>query len=197
MIPAVILAGGEGKRMKATKPLIDIDGIPALSRVIGAARTAGIEEIVVVLGHAADEIRQEVDLSGCRLVVNPGYRSGMASSLRIGIGSLPTDARGLIVLHADMPHISPKTIRAVLSAAEGGARIAAPIYRGKRGFPVYIDRSIIPELSATLVGDIGARAYIASHPEELVEVPVDDPGAVYDLDRPEDLEKELTDARLR
>jgi len=197
MIPAVVLAAGEGRRMGATKPLLEIDGEPALARVIEAARSAGMKEIIVVLGHAAIEIKKRLNLSGCRTVVNPDYSSGMASSLRVGIDALPAGARGFLILHADMPYISPKTIAAVVAAGEAGARIAAPVYRGKRGFPVYIDRACIPGLLTTLNGEVGARDYIAAHPEELLEIPVDDPGAVTDLDSPEDLRKELTDAGLR
>ena len=197
MIPAVVLAAGAGKRMGAVKPLLEIDGEPALARVIEAARGAGMKEIIVVLGHAAGGIKERLDLSGCRTVVNPDYSSGMASSLRAGIGALPPEARGFIVLHADMPYVSPKTIESVIAAGKAGARIAAPVYRGKRGFPVYIDRDCIAGLVETLLGEIGARDYIAAHPEELLEIPVDDPGAVTDLDTPEDLRKELTDAGLR
>lgn len=197
MIGAIILAGGEGRRMGAVKPLLKIDGVPALARVIGALRAAGVEEIIVVLGHAADQVRSGVDLPGCRVVVNPDYKSGMASSLRAGIAALPPGATGLLILHADMPYISPGTIAAVTAAARSGARIAAPVYRGKRGFPVYIDRACFPGLIATLVGNVGARVYIAAHPEDLVEIPVEDPGAVTDLDTPEDLKKELTNAGLR
>jgi len=196
MIGAIILAGGEGKRMGAVKPLLDIHGMPAIARMIGAVRAAGVEGIIVVLGHAADAVRGGVDLSGCRVVVNPDYKSGMASSLRAGIAALPADARGFLILHSDMPYISPETIEAVTAVARTGARIVAPTYRGKRGFPVYIDRACCPGLIATLEGNVGARAYIAAHPELLVEIPVEDPGAVTDLDTPEDLEKELTNAGL-
>ena len=197
MIGAIILAGGEGKRMGAIKPLLDIQGAPALARVIGTVRAAGIEEIIVVLGHAADEVRNGVDLTGCRAIINPDYKAGMASSLRAGMAVLPAEARGFLILHSDMPYIAPQTIGAILATARTGARIVAPTYRGKRGFPVYIDRACFPGLLETLAGNVGARVYIAAHPEMLVEIPVDDPGAVTDLDTPEDLKKELTNAGLR
>ncbi len=196
MIGAIILAGGEGKRMGAVKPLLDIHGVPALGRVIGTLRAAGVEEIIVVLGHAADAVREGVDLSGCRVIVNPNYKAGMASSLRTGIAVLPAGARGFLILHSDMPYIAPETIEAITAAARTGARIVAPTYRGKRGFPVYIDRACFPGLIETLAGNVGARVYIAAHPELLVEIPVEDPGAVTDLDTPEDLKKELTNAGL-
>ncbi len=197
MIGAIILAAGEGTRMQAVKPLLPIDGKFAITRVIGAVRAAGVDDVIVVLGHAADKIQTAVDLSGCRVVFNPDYRSGMAGSLRTGIEALPSQARGFLILHADMPYITPATIGSVIATARTGARLVAPTYRGTRGFPVYVDRTCFPELIPTLVGDIGARAYIGAHPDALIAIPVADPGVVVDLDTPDDLREAMIDAGLR
>ena len=193
MIEAIVLAAGKGERLGRIKPLVSIDGEPALSRVIRSIRNAGVEAITVVLGHAAEAIRARVDLTGCRVVTNPDYATGMAGSLNRGIESVSPAARGILIFHADMPSVSEATIRAVILRAEQGARIAAPGYRGQRGFPVFLHRSCIEELLPTLDGEVGARRYIAQNSEELVLVEVDDPGAIRDIDRPEDLgEKEET-----
>ena len=186
-IEAIVLAAGRGERMGTVKPLVEIDGVPALARVIATLRRAGIEHIFVVLGHAAKKIAREVDLSNERVVVNSNYKSGMGSSLALGIKSLALETTGFLILHADMPYVTEGTARAVLARAREGGLIVAPIYRGKRGFPVYLDRSCCKELLPTLVGETGAREYIASHLDDLVLVEVDDPGCVWDIDRPEDL----------
>ncbi len=197
MISAVILAAGEGTRMGAVKPLLPIDGKPALSRVIGTACAAGVDEIVVVLGHAADEIQGMVDLSGCRVIRNPDYKTGMASSLRVGIQAVSAAARGILILHADMPYIAPETIGSIIATARTGARLVAPTYQGARGFPVYVDRVCFPGLISTLVGEVGARAYISAHPDDLVAIPVLDPGTVVDLDTPNDVQEAMLNAGLR
>ncbi len=190
MIEAIVLAAGKGERLGAIKPLIRIDGESALTRVIERAHAAGVDQIIVVLGHKAEVIRQEIDLAGCRVVINPDYESGMGSSLALGISALSRRAEGFLILHADMPYIREETVRAVLARAEAGAHIIAPIYRGRRGFPVYLRRSCCEELLSTLVGETGARAFIASHPNELVLVEVDDSGCIWDIDRMEDLRTE-------
>jgi CTP:molybdopterin cytidylyltransferase MocA len=184
---AIVLAAGKGERMGTIKPLIEIDGAPALARVVATLYRAGIERILVVLGYAAKKIEREVDFSNERVVINPDYESGMGSSLALGVKSLSLETTGLLVLHADMPYVTEETVRAVLARAREGGLIVAPIYRGKRGFPVYFDRSCRDELLPTLVGEIGAREYITSHLDDLVLVKVDDPGCVWDIDRPEDL----------
>jgi len=191
MIEAIVLAAGQGERLGAIKPLVSIDGEPALIRVIRAIRKAGVEAIIVVLGHAAETVQAQVDLTNCRVILNPRYENGMAGSLIRGIESVSPAAQGVLIFHADMPTVRAETIRAVIQRAKQGTRIAAPSYEAQRGFPVYLHRSCLQELMPTLTGDVGARRYISSHAEELVLVEVDDPGAIRDIDRPEDLgEKE-------
>ena len=193
MIEAIVLAAGKGERLGRIKPLVLIDGEPTLSRVIRSIRSAGVEAIIVVLGHAAETVQARVDLTGCRIVLNPLFETGMAGSLIRGIESVSPATDGVLIFHADMPTVSEGTIRAVVHRAEQGARIAAPSHRGQRGFPVFLHRSCFGELVSTLTGDVGARRYIRVHAEELVLVEVDDPGAIRDIDRPEDLrEKEET-----
>ena len=186
-VEGILLAAGLGTRLGQVKPLLEVEGIPTLARVIAALREAGMERIVVVLGSAAEEIRRGVDLSSCRVVVNPDYALGLSSSLRTGIASLSPDAEGALVVHADLPRLSPATIRAVLAQAEAGATLARATHRGLPGFPVFLHRSTLAGLLPTLSGDHGARKYLAEHAAEVAQVEVDDPGAVLDVDRPEDV----------
>jgi len=187
MIAAIALAAGKGERYGAIKPLIKIEGEPALSRIVKTLRAAGIDDILVILGHAAERIKREVDLGGVRVLVNPNYKTGMGGSLSLGIRSLSPLTKGLLILHADMPYVSQATLRAVLNRADAGAFIAAPVYRGRRGFPVYLNRSCCPGLLGTLHGEMGAREFIALNHCDLTLTEVDDPGCVWDIDRPEDL----------
>jgi len=189
MIDAIVLAAGLATRMGgAVKALTPVAGEPALSIVLRRVREAGIASPVVVLGHGADAVRRAVDLSGVRIVENPAPADGLSSSLRLGLSVVGTLGPGVLVLHADMPAVSATTIRAILEAAEEGARLAAPAYQGQRGFPVYIARSLFEELEAVLEGDAGARKLLGRHADDLVLVPVEDPGCILDVDRPKDLE---------
>ncbi len=188
MIDAVVLAAGLASRMGEPKPLLPIDGEPALSRILRSIREAGIPQPIVVLGgHSADRIEETVDLTDCTVVVNDAPETGMSRSLCLGLDALSPDAAGLLVFHADMPFIRVETILAVLRAAERGAQIAAPICEKQRGFPVFFRRAHVSELRHTLAGDAGGRDYIDAHREALESVVVDDPGAVHDIDRPADL----------
>ena len=188
MIEAIVLAAGLATRMGAIKPLLPIDGEPALGIVLRRIAAAGIARPIVVLGAgSADVIEAAVDLGRCEVVRNDEPEAGMARSLRLGLDAVSSNATGVLVFHADMPLLQVGTVRAVLRAVGGGARIAAPTYRGQRGFPVFFRRSCFAELRGSLGGDAGGLGYIDAHRDDLTDVPVGDPGSVHDIDRPEDL----------
>jgi len=187
MIRPIVLAAGLGKRMGAVKALLPIDGLPALAVVLRTIASAGLGSPIVVLGHDVDEIRQAVDLSGCAVVVNEHPELGLSGSMKLGLGAVEDTATGVLMFHVDMPYLTSATVLAVLEAATAGASIAAPFFESKRGFPVYFGRTLITSLSDSLQGDSGGRRFLARHSEDLIRVPVDDPGCVFDIDRPSDL----------
>lgn len=187
MIAALVLAAGLGTRMGASKPLLDIDGAPALARVLAAIDAAGVAPVVVVLGRDADAIGAGVDLAGRTLVRNPCPECGLSSSLALGLDAAPAACQGALIFHADMPFVLARTVQAVEAAGRAGARLAAPSFGGRRGFPVYIARTCFEALRAGLDGDSGARAFLRQNAADLRLVAVGDPGCVIDLDSPSDL----------
>lgn len=188
MIAAIVLAAGRGTRLGSVKPLLLVGGKPALACVLDAARAGGISGLILVLRVGlADEVRGAVDLRGCVEVLNDEPDAGMARSLDLGLAAVPAGADGALILHADMPFLRPETVRAVAAAAAGGARIAAPVYRGRRGFPVFFRRSCFAGLRRSARGDVGGRGYLDAHRDWVETVDVDDPGCVYDIDRESDL----------
>ncbi|MGH9584657.1 MAG: nucleotidyltransferase family protein [Bryobacteraceae bacterium] len=187
-ISAVVLAAGMGARMGAVKPLLPLAGKTLLEQVLDTLRVSDVREIVVVLGFAADEIRARVPLHSVKTVLNDGYREGMASSLRTGISAIDPASEAALIVLADQPFVQPGTIGRLI--AEHRARhplIAVPIYDGNRGNPVLINRSLFHEM-LQLSGDTGCRSLFAAHADEIVKVPVDDPGILIDLDTKEDLD---------
>lgn len=189
MIDAIVLAAGFGRRMGQVKPLIPVDGRPALTLILERLREAGIARPIVVLGHEADRIAAAVDLALARVVRNSDPSRGLSSSLRLGLASVSPDAIGTLILHADMPTVTVETLRTVVRAAEQGASLAAPTYNDVRGFPVFLHRSHFAGLARSLGGDTGAKEYLRTHTDELVRINVDDPGCLLDFDRPEDLRR--------
>lgn len=187
MISAVVLAAGTSSRMGQPKPLVSLADKPLLSHVLDSLRRSRVEEVVVVLGYASDQVRRSIPLDGLRVIENPRFEDGMSTSLRAGVAALSPRSEAFLVVLGDAPFVLPSTLDALIAARERtGARIVLPVYQGIRGNPVLLDRTLANEVEP-LTGDRGCRALRLAHPQETVEVPVDDPGVVIDLDTTEDL----------
>jgi molybdenum cofactor cytidylyltransferase len=185
VITAIVLAAGEGTRFGGTKQVAEVRGKPLAQHAIDAATAAGVDEIVVVLGHDAERVRSTLRLGSARWVVNHAYASGMASSLAAGLAHADAGSEGAIVLLADQPGITAQHVRALLDAF--GARrspIVRLAFRSGPG-PALIARELWPDL-ARLEGDVGARELIARRPELVEQVDVGGDAPV-DVDTPEDL----------
>jgi len=187
MISAIVLAAGTSSRMGEPKPLLDVGGRPLLERVLTTVRGSHVEDIVVVLGHAADRVRERISLDGARTVVNAEYAKGMSTSIRAGIRAADARAEGFLIVLGDQPFVSSATLDALIAHRDGSrAEILIPTFDGKRGNPVLVDRSLSAEMQS-ITGDQGCRAIFGRHPEHILEVPVRDPGILIDLDTPEQI----------
>ncbi len=188
MITAVVLAAGGSSRMGTAKPLIRLAGRTLLGHVLKAlSESRAIGTVVVVVGAEADRVRAEIPAGSARVVENRAYRDGMSGSLRTGLRALPRDCEAFFVVLADEPFVRPTTYDALVAGrARSGARIAVPTYRGVEGNPVLLDRGLAAE-AETITGDRGYRELRARLRGETVEIEVEDPGVVLDLDTPEEL----------
>lgn len=200
-IGAIILAAGRSTRMQALgapKLLLPLGGRPLLTYAVAAASASRAAPLIVVLGNAADRAQAALDdwvaTSGAaaprwQTVINPDFAQGMAGSLRVGITTLMSVApgvRGMLIMLADQPLVTSSQIDTLL--AEVGATpeaIIAASYDGQRGHPIYFPAALFGELLA-VTGDEGGRSVIARHPDLLRLIPIADPDAALDVDRPED-----------
>jgi molybdenum cofactor cytidylyltransferase len=184
----VVLAAGASTRMGTNKLLLDLNGATLLRRVATRALEAGLDPVVVVLGHDAEPARQQLDGLRVRIEVSAGYREGIAASLRAGIAALAVDTPAAVVLLADMPLVTSDMIRTVASCyKERTARIVVSDYEGIIAPPVLYDRAFFPEL-ASLTGENAGREVVRRHSDEVKAVRW--PRAMLqDLDLPADYER--------
>lgn len=188
-VSAIILAAGMSSRMGTPKQLLKLGKTILLEQVLENVRCSQVEDIVLVLGHAADEIRQQVAIDGVTVIVNPNYQEGMGSSLRTGLSALKPDCAGALIVLADQPFVQPRTLDQMIEYHhQNKPQILIPTFRGFRGNPVLLDHSVFPELTQ-LTGDIGCRAIFGSHLEGIHKLPVEDAGILLDIDNSDDLEK--------
>ena len=141
----------------------------------------------MVLGAGAEEVRPLAG-EGAKVVVNEAYREGMGTSLQCGLRAIDTEADAALVVLADQPLVKSATIDKLLADyRDNRPQILIPLYRGFRGNPVLLDRSVFAEI-AGLNGDTGCRAIFGDHLENIRKIEVDDPGVLLDADRPSDLD---------
>ncbi len=187
---AVVTAAGSAERFGGKKLLTPIEGEPLLDHTIGALLEGGVAEVIVVVGRdARAELERDVNAMfdpRVRPIENPDPSRGMFSSIQEGVAQAQGDT--ILVMPGDMPFVSPDTVRAVIAAFARKPAIVSPRYRGKRGHPVALPASLRDEIRAA---DSRATLHdvIHAHLDVRVDVDVDDPGIVRDIDRPEDLAK--------
>jgi molybdenum cofactor cytidylyltransferase len=183
-VVGVLLAAGSGTRFGTNKLLVRLaDGTPL---AVAAARhlRAAVDRCVAVVRPQDHELVSALEAEGLQLVECARAQEGMGASLACGVSASPEADAWLIAL-ADMPFVLPRTIAQVATVLRGGASLAAPVFRGRRGHPVGFDRRFAPSLLA-LTGDTGARTLLTQHDAELTRVVCDDPGVLRDIDTPAD-----------
>jgi CTP:molybdopterin cytidylyltransferase MocA len=176
---AILLAAGRSRRMGAFKPLLPFGNKTVIECCIDYLREGGVDEIVVVLGHRADDIRQRV--SGVRFAINPDPDSEMGASIAAGVRELSETAQATLIALVDHPAVPATVVSTLLESWERGARIAIPTWQNRGGHPVLVDLSFKAELS-NLPASGGLRALFDAHRNEVKRVPVDSPFIARDMD---------------
>jgi molybdenum cofactor cytidylyltransferase len=186
VIAAVVLAAGAGSRFGGTKQVAVLEGKPLVRHAVDAAHAAGIQDVVVVVGHDADAVAAAAG-DGARIVRNPRWRAGQSTSLIAGIDALGEDVDAAVVLLADQPGIAAEHVKALLDAA---ASVREPIVRMRftdAPGPTSLGREVWGEVRR-LRGDLGARDLIERRPDLVFEL-ASPTSAPPDVDTPADLER--------
>jgi molybdenum cofactor cytidylyltransferase len=197
-VAAIVLAAGRSRRMGVNKLLGDFAGRPLIAHAVGAALESQGSPVVVVTGFEAERVRAALAGLDVRFVHNPDYARGMSASLIAGIESLADHSEGALVCLGDMPHVTAGHLDRLIAAFDpaAGRAIGIPTFRGRRGNPVLWARRFFPEMRG-LTGDMGARALIGAHADQVYEVAVEDDGVLFDVDTPQGLTQAKAGAPVR
>ena len=193
MISAILLAAGESKRMGRPKQMLAWKGKTLLRHVLENLIHSTVDEIILVLGHEAEAIQKSLTEFQIKIVINPDYQQGMASSLRQGLLAMDPGSEAFLVVLADQPGIDPEIINQIIhkfQRADPRRGIARPVYRGLQGHPVLIGVRYLQE-ALQLQGDVGARQILMNHPEDILEIEADQEGILKDIDTHEEYQKYL------
>ena len=170
-ISGLILGAGASQRLGPPKQLLPFRGTTMLGWVVDQAeRATGLDEIVVVLGRAADQVRARVDFGAARVVENPVFTEGCASSYLAGLAALNPDSEAIMIILGDQPGIAPEIIdRLATEWRRGEAPVALCSYQGRKGHPMIFARSLFDQLER-LHGDKAAWKLVDANAELVQEV---------------------------
>ncbi len=191
VVGAVLLAAGAGSRIgHRPKALLELGGVPLIRRQLIALSGAGVDELVVVLGHHAELIEPVVRDFPVTVVHNPVPDAGQASSVRAGLAALAGKLDAVIVALADQPLVNAQDVTALIGAYKkrGDKAMVVPAVHGEPGNPVMLDAALRDEWLAG-EADAGCRRWRLEHPERVHWFDTDNTRYRIDIDTPEDLQR--------
>lgn len=189
-IVALILAAGESKRMNSPKMLLPFDGKTIIETVINKVLASAVDKTVVVLGSDREKVIEVIKDYPVTICQNEKFRTGMLSSVKCGIQSLPAGYEAILVFLGDQPMISAEVTDAVIREYRRTMKpIVMPVCKKKRGHPLLIRSDIICEIEK-LDAEEGLHLLARKFPDDVSEVETDDITVLKDIDTPEDYQGE-------
>jgi len=185
-VAGIVLAAGRSSRMGRSKALLDAGGEPFIARAVTALRVGGCSPVIAVVPAAAEQEACAAEAAGAVVARNPDPGSEQADSLRLALRMLPGDVIGVLVLPVDHPLVRAASVAELIRAfAERRPPVVRPVLAGRPGHPTLFDRAV---LDRGLAGPLpeGARSLVASLGGAVLDLPVEDPGIVADIDTPEE-----------
>lgn len=170
--------------MGRPKALLEFRGRTFIENIVEAIDRSTLEHCVIVVGHQREEIECRVPARS--IVFNPDYEKGMITSFQAGIRALPRDVSAVMLFLVDHPVVETSTIEALITRT-GRNRIVLPTFEGKRGHPVLFSADVLEEI-LDLRPTQGANIVVRKDPSRVVELPVNTPGILVDVDTPEQYE---------
>lgn len=180
-VVAILLAAGRSERMGAFKPLLPFGETTVIRNCIQNLRQAGVEDIVVVLGHRAEDLQQTLGDLRLGFAINPDSTSEMSASIACGLRELLPETRAALIALTDQPAVPPDVIRAIVSEWTSGERLVIPEFQGRGGHPVLVDLRFREEL-LNLDSSGGLRSFLKAHQEQVRRLPVNSPFIARDMD---------------
>lgn len=183
---AIILAAGSSTRMGSQKMLLPFGESTILETVIQNILSSSVDSILVVLGANHEEIQEVIKPLPVEVCINTNHHSGMLSSVMCGFSALPDDTSTVLIFLGDQPGISARVTNAVIDAYNESLHgIVIPVTNHRRGHPLLVDFKYKREIGR-LDLEKGLRALMHHFPEDVLEVEVEEPGILLDIDTPEE-----------
>jgi molybdenum cofactor cytidylyltransferase len=194
MVGAVLLAAGTGSRIgNRPKSLLQLGGVPLIMRQLIALSGAGVDEVVVVVGHHGAEIRQAIENLPITVVENPNPDLGQDSSVRVGLSALSPSVDAIVIALADQPMVDSQDITSLISAfkGRGDKKMVAPRRIDSEGEfqpgnPIIFDSDLKAQWLES-AARVACKKWRADHPEQIKWLDTDNAHFFLDIDTEQDL----------
>jgi len=183
---AVILAAGSSRRMGTQKLLLPFGASTMIETVVDHVLSSTIKNIMVVLGPDPEKVKEVLAQKPIKFCHNQDHEEGMLSSVICGFRALPDEAEAALIYLGDQPGIPAEVTDRVIEAYDDDLfGIVIPVYDHRRGHPLLVDMKYRSEIEK-LDLEQGLRALRHQFPEDVLEVEVNEPGILVDIDTRED-----------
>ncbi|GAB6137900.1 nucleotidyltransferase family protein [Halanaerobaculum tunisiense] len=193
MVSAIVLAAGMSTRLDEgkAKQLLSIGDKTMIEKVVNNLLATKIDEVVVVLGYQASQIKELIVNKEVKICYNQNYKFGQSTSLKKGLSAITNNCKAILCVLGDQPLVKKETINQLITEfKEGEGLIVAPEYKGYRGNPVIFSADLKSEM-IKVSGDQGARGLIDKYYDQSKLIKVEDQGVIFDIDTKEDYLKLL------
>ena len=165
MISAILLAAGESKRMNGENKLTKkINGVPLIKISVKNILESSVDELIIITGHKSDEITDTIDINKkIKFIFNKDYKSGMASSIKIGLSNLSNKTEYFLICLSDMPMISKEIYNELIKNSKKN-KIVVPTYKNQQGNPVLFS-ILMKDKIMGIKGDLGAKEILEKNKE--------------------------------
>jgi molybdenum cofactor cytidylyltransferase len=188
---AIILAAGKSERMGTNKLLLPFHGKPMINKVIDHVQQSEVDHIWIVLGAFRDDMLAAIRDLPVNHCFNADYEQGMFTSVQCGFRNMPSSADAAIVYLGDQPMIPAEVTRKIIRAfGQSDKGILIPVYRGRKGHPVLIAKKY-KVIIDTLFAPEGMHTFMEKYREDILEVEVQTPGILRDIDTKQDYKNEI------
>jgi molybdenum cofactor cytidylyltransferase len=188
---AIVLAGGESKRMGSPKMILPYEGMTIIEKVLENVLASDVEKVVTVLGSHKEEVLKVIEKYPVLHCYNSNFKNGMLSSVKCGFEFLPGDFRAAMVFLGDQPMVEASVINKLIKAHnESGKGILVPVFENTRGHPLLVDKKYREEV-INIDDPEGLKGLLRRHPDDLLEVDTENPSVLDDIDTREDYNNQI------
>lgn len=183
---AILLAAGRSSRMGQLKALLPWKGVPLIQYQIEQMTLANIDEIIVVLGYQAKELKQTISMQKVKIVENEAFEQGKSSSIRKGVASIQGETQGIYICAVDQPVPSEILVKMRKHLKEINAAAVIPTFDKKRGHPILFHGTLKNDLMLVHEETMGLRNIIKKFHNQIAFLEINDSSILLNFNRPEE-----------